>query len=105
RGAAGSLHDGRGLHGTQARGGRSRLSRTRVHPEPRRCLARACLHEVLPGATGALAVAVDRPDAAGSDPAPTGRALLRLQLLLLGATDRGPALGRPGAAPGAPGSN
>ena len=59
------------------------------------------LHEVLPGAARPLAVAADRPDPAGDDPAPAERAVLDLQLRLLGAADGRAALGGLGAPAGA----
>src|SRR5205085_5691680 len=71
-------------------------------PRPRRRPARARVHEVLPRAARPVAVAADPERAARARPAAAVGAALGVQLLLLGAPDDRPAVGRDGA-PAGPG--
>ena len=82
---------------------RPRPEDARVHPAGGRHPAEPRVHEVLHGAARPLAVAADPADPAGADPAPAVRAVLDLQLRLLGPPDGRPAVGRVGAPPGAAG--
>src|SRR5262249_31381005 len=105
RGPRGPVDHDRGVRGAEAGRSRSGHRCARLHQGRGRRLSCARLHEVLPGAPGTLALAVDRANAAGGDPAAAGRAVLGLQLLVLGAADGRAALGRSGPPAGASGGD